>query len=204
MLKDKKMTEQTPQVNEVSAENLLEKVKNIGMLLKNKKYFKAIKEIFILLFAAYKKYIKGRYLEIKGKKVPLIAIIIIALAGSFAVLPSDETAAPADNNSKVAEETTKAADTKEKEDANTYDKDGVKVYGLVKCDNAICGYLENDSENDISRILISVTFNDKSGAVIYEGGAEATAMVAKSRSRFTIPATDEFESFHLTDVTVER
>ena len=43
LLKDKKMTEQTPQVNEVSAENLLEKVQNIGMLLKNKKYFKAIK-----------------------------------------------------------------------------------------------------------------------------------------------------------------
>ena len=75
---------------------------------------------------------------------------------------------------------------------------------MYKCDNAVCGYLENDTDNDIARILISVTFHDKSGAVVYEGGAEATAMVAKSRSRFKILADGEFEYFRLTDVTVEK
>ena len=40
--------------------------------------------------------------------------------------------------------------------------------------------------------------------VVYEGGAEATAMVAKSRSRFKILADGEFEYFRLTDVTVEK
>lgn len=197
------MTEQTPQTDELNPESLLEKAKTVGALVKEKKYFRAVKEIFVLLIAVYKKYIKGKYVSVKGKKVPLIAVILVVLAGGWAAIPSDNTAAVEDK-APVAEEAKKAEDVKEKEDANTYDKDGVKVYGLVKCENAICGYLENDSENDISRILISVTFNDKSGAVIYEGGAEATAMVAKSRSRFQIPADGEFYSFHLTDVTVER
>lgn len=197
------MTEQTPQTDELNPESLLEKAKTVGALVKEKKYFRAVKEIFVLLIAVYKKYIKGKYVSVKGKKVPLIAVILVVLAGGWAAIPSDNAAAVEDK-APVAEEAKKAEDVKEKEDANTYDKDGVKVYGLVKCENAICGYLENDSENDISRILISVTFNDKSGAVIYEGGAEATAMVAKSRSRFQIPADGEFDSFHLTDVTVER
>lgn len=197
------MTEQTPQTDELNPESLLEKAKTVGALVKEKKYFRAVKEIFVLLIAVYKKYIKGKYVSVKGKKVPLIAVILVVLAGGWAAIPSDNTAAVEDK-APVAEEAKKAEDVKEKEDANTYDKDGVKVYGLVKCENAICGYLENDSENDISRILISVTFNDKSGAVIYEGGVEATAMVAKSRSRFQIPTDGEFDSFHLTDVTVER
>lgn len=197
------MTEQTPQTDELNPESLLEKAKTVVALVKEKKYFRAVKEIFVLLIAVYKKYIKGKYVYVKGKKVPLIAVILVVMAGGWAAIPSDNTAAVEDK-APVAEEAKKAEDVKEKEDANTYDKDGVKVYGLVKCENAICGYLENDSENDISRILISVTFNDKSGAVIYEGGVEATAMVAKSRSRFQIPADGEFDSFHLTDVTVER
>ena len=54
------MTEQTPQTDELNPESLLEKAKTVGALVKEKKYFRAVKEIFVLLIAVYKKYIKGK------------------------------------------------------------------------------------------------------------------------------------------------
>lgn len=198
------MTDKTPQFNTEDAESVISGVKTLGTLIKEKKYFRALKEFFVIFYAIYKKHIKGKYIEFKGKKVPMAAVLLVVLAGGFAVAPSGNENADKPTSAQEQTEQKDNSNIKEKEDMNTYNQDGVKVYGLVKCGEAVCGYVENDSDNDISRILISLTFHDKTGAVVYEGGAEATAMVAKSRSRLKITTEGDFDYFVLSDVTVEK
>lgn len=198
------MTDKTPQFNTEDAESVISGVKTLGTLIKEKKYFRALKEFFVVFYAIYKKHIKGKYIEFKGKKVPMAAVLLVVLAGGFAVAPSGNENADKPTSAQEQTEQKNNSNIKEKEDMNTYNQDGVKVYGLVKCGEAVCGYVENDSDNDISRILISLTFHDKTGAVVYEGGAEATAMVAKSRSRLKITTEGDFDYFVLSDVTVEK
>ena len=198
------MTDKTPQFNTEDAESVISGVKTLGTLIKEKKYFRALKEFFVIFYTIYKKHIKGKYIEFKGKKVPMAAVLLVVLAGGFAVAPSGNENADKPTSAQEQTEQKDNSNIKEKEDMNTYNQDGVKVYGLVKCDEAVCGYVENDSDNDISRILISLTFHDKTGAVVYEGGAEATAMVAKSRSRLKITTEGDFDYFVLSDVTVEK
>lgn len=198
------MTDKTPQFNTEDAESVISGVKTLGTLIKEKKYFRALKEFFVVFYAIYKKHIKGKYIEFKGKKVPMAAVLLVVLAGGFAVAPSGNENADKPTSAQEQTEQKDNSNIKEKEDMNTYNQDGVKVYGLVKCGEAVCGYVENDSDNDISRILISLTFHDKTGAVVYEGGAEATAMVAKSRSRLKITTEGDFDYFVLSDVTVEK
>ena len=198
------MTDKTPQFNTEDAESVINDVKTLGTLIKEKKYFRALKEFLVVFYAIYKKHIRGKYIEFKGKKVPMAAVLLVVLAGGFAVVPSGNEKADKPTDAQEQVEQKIDSNVKEKEDKNTYNQDGVKVYGLIKCGEAVCGYVENDSDNDISRILISLTFHDKTGAVIYEGGAEATAMVAKSRSRLKITAEGDFDYFVLSDVTVEK
>lgn len=198
------MTDKTPQFNTEDAESVISGVKTLGTLIKEKKYFRALKEFFVVFYVIYKKHIKGKYIEFKGKKVPMAAVLLVVLAGGFAVAPSGNENADKPTSAQEQTEQKDNSNIKEKEDMNTYNQDGVKVYGLVKCGEAVCGYVENDSDNDISRILISLTFHDKTGAVVYEGGAEATAMVAKSRSRLKITTEGDFDYFVLSDVTVEK
>lgn len=198
------MTDKTPQFNTEDAESVISGVKTLGTLIKDKKYFRALKEFFVVFYTIYKKHIKGKYIEFKGKKVPMAAVLLVVLAGGFAVAPSGNENADKPTSAQEQTEQKDNSNIKEKEDMNTYNQDGVKVYGLVKCGEAVCGYVENDSDNDISRILISLTFHDKTGAVVYEGGAEATAMVAKSRSRLKITTEGDFDYFVLSDVTVEK
>ena len=198
------MTDKTPQFNAEDAESVLNEIKTLGTLIKEKKYFRAVKESFVVFYTIYKKHIKGKYIEFKGKKVPMAVVLLIVLAGGVAVTPSGSENTDKAVAAQEQAEQNSASNIKEKEDMNTYNQDGVKVYGLVKCGEAVCGYVENDSDDDISRILISITFHDKNGAVIYEGGAEATAMVAKSRSRLKIATEGDFDYFVLNDVTVEK
>ncbi|MDO4162044.1 MAG: FxLYD domain-containing protein [Pseudomonadota bacterium] len=196
------MTNETQKDNDsMEPETLLNEAKDTYQAIKEKKYFAATRQIFHLLSHLYKRYLKGKYVPINGKKIPLVLVLAVVLFLGWLAAPSDtETPVNTENSeSKQLEEQIKT-----KEDLNSYNQDGIKVYGMYKCDNAVCGFLENESDNDVARILISVTFHDKGGAVIYEGGAEATAMIAKSRSRFKISSDGDFDYFRLTDVTVEK
>lgn len=195
------MTDKVPQNNNIN-DSLLENAKDLSAALKDRKYFRVFKELFVLFKTIYKNYLKGRYVSVSGKKVPMTAVLVIVLGLVYAVFPSDSSNEQANPEDNIKDEP--ASELKEKEDLNTYNQDGIKVYGLYKCEKAVCGFIENDSDNDVARILVSLTFHDKSGAVVYEGGAEATAMTAKSRSRFKIPTDGEFDYFRLTDVTIEK
>lgn len=195
------MTDKVPQNNNID-DSLLENAKDLSAALKDRKYFRVFKELFVLLKTIYKNYLKGRYVSVSGKNVPMTAVLVIVLGLVYAVFPSNSSNEQANPEDNIKDEP--ASELKEKEDLNTYNQDGIKVYGLYKCEKAVCGFIENDSDNDVARILVSLTFHDKSGAVVYEGGAEATAMTAKSRSRFKIPTDGEFDYFRLTDVTIEK
>ncbi len=196
------MANDTSKNEELQLNSYVNEVKDVILLIKEKKYFQAFKAFLKLFVTFYKMYIKGKYIRVKGKKIPLVAVLVLVLFIGWAAIPSGTVSE--DQQDKSVEDAAQEQSLKEKEDLNTYNQDGVKVYGMYKCEQAVCGFLENSSDNDVARILISVTFHDKTGAVIYEGGAEATAMTAKSRSRFKIAPDGDFDYFRLTDVTVEK
>lgn len=196
------MAEDTSKNEELQLGNCIDEVKNVILLIKEKKYFQAFKAFLKLFVTFYKMYIKGKYIKVKGKKIPLVAVLILVLFIGWAAIPSGSVSEDKQNQSDT--DIVQEQSLQEKEDLNTYNQDGIKVYGMYKCEQAVCGFLENSSDNDVARVLISVTFHDKTGAVIYEGGAEATAMTAKSRSRFKIAPDGDFDYFRLTDVTVEK
>ncbi len=175
--------------------NLIDEGSNILTLIKDKKYFSALKAFIKLSITNYRQHIKGKYVNVKGKRIPVALLLAVLLALGWFAIPSDDNDTQTNNQQ---EETVK------KEALNTFEGNGVKVYGLSKCDNAVCGIMENIGQSNIARIVISMTFHDNVGNVIYEGGAEATSIVAQTRSRFKIPAEGEFEYFTLTDVLVEK
>lgn len=168
-----------------SAEHIMEQVKEHD-------YVNAGKESLSLGKTLYQKFLKGKSVEIKGKKIPLTFILCV-VAGLYAVFPSSNKT-----------DTTNQTQETEKTDPNSYSKDGVKVYNMRKCDNAVCGILENENTTPINRILISLTYHDQTGAVVYEGGAEITDITERSRMQMTIPSEVEFAYFKLIDVTVEK
>lgn len=176
-----------------NAKTVWNSLKNCVRLVREKKYFGAVKETGSLLKLLYDKFLKGKKCNIKGIRVPYTAIAIVAVLAGWAVLPDadvqkDEPAAAA-----------------EKKDANTYNKDDIKVYSLQKCkdDTAVCGLLENGREKAVSHVKISVSFHDSKGSAVYEGGADAQDVAPMSRTKFIIPSSEEFAYFVLDDVTVE-
>ncbi len=196
------MEKDTSKNEELQLNNCLDEIKNVIILIKEKKYFQAAKAFFKLFALFYKAHIKGKYIQVKGKKVPLAAVLVLVLFIGWGLIPLGSVSE--DQQNQADEDSAQEQNLKEKEDLNTYNQDGVKVYGMYKCENAVCGFLENGSDNDVARVLISVTFHDKTGTVVYEGGVEATALTAKSRSRFKITPDGDFDYFRLTDVTVEK
>lgn len=179
-----------------TTEEIISSVKEIIQSIKNKKYFRALKKSASVFRSGYEEYIKGKTLNIAGRQIPRVAVFAVALALGYLAVP---------NSSDHAEQIENKASTEEltQQNENVYDEENVKVYGLYKCENAVCGIIDNSNDKDLARILISITFHDKHGAVVYEGGAEAAGVTALSRSKFKIKSDKEFEYFHLNDVTVE-
>lgn len=191
-------------INEVKkiAESIdKDKVVSLFQLLKEKKYFAFFKACLVSLWGIYGKYIKGKSITIKGKKISLTAIIV-ALIGIYAVLPSGEeknaeNKTPENDGFLVQEQ-----DSVEKT-PNTYDKDGLKIYGFEKCDQGICGLMENSSDKTFDRVIISVTFDDRQRNVVAEGSIDAQNVKPMTRTKLHITSDVEFYSFTLSDVTVE-
>ena len=170
-----------------------EKVVSMFQLLKEKKYFAFGKAFAVMIWGLYGKYLKGKSVTIKGKKIPLTAIIIALFAG-YIMLPSSE-----EKTEPVAEQLPELTVA----DENSYDKDGLKIYGFEKCEQAICGILENNSDKTLGRVVISVTFNDRQKNVLAEGAIDAKDVAPGFKAKLNIPSDVDFYSFTLTDVTVE-
>ena len=93
--------------------------------------------------------------------------------------------------------------TSVEKEPNTYDKDGLKIYGFEKCDQGICGLMENSSDKTFDRVIISVTFDDRQRNVVAEGSIDAQNVKPMTRTKLHITSDVEFHSFSLSDVTVE-
>ena len=183
-------------INEVKniAKNVdKQKVLSMFKLLKERRYFAFLKASLVMLWVLYSNYLKGRFVTIKGKKIPLTAIILVAL-GLYVVLPTSE-----EKNKEQTEQLPELTVP----DENSYDKDGLKIYGFERCSQAICGLMENNSDNTLGRVIISVTFNDRQNNVLAEGAIEANNVAPGYKAKLNIPSDADFYTFKLVDVTVE-
>lgn len=174
----------------IEGKSALQSIKDAVSCAKDKQYKKALKEIYYLFKNLYIKYLKDQYIEFKGKRIPRTAVFVAVVLLLFLILPGG-------NNQKVLpiSNAEKAAQTN-----NLYDKDGIKIYDLVKCDQAACGFLENGTQKSFEKITVFLDFHDARGNVVYEGGINASEIGAMSRIKIKIPSEVEFSYFELKDV----
>lgn len=172
-------------------------LKKVFSLLKERKFFAAFRESFSFLKFFYNEYMKGQYFVIAGKRISrtLAAVLVVVL---YIIWPSGNSKTNNNQSTEIAET---------KNDTNTYDKNGLKVYNLRKCETednvGACGMLENYGENNFERIKIDLTFFKADGTAVYKGGVEATNMEAHTRTEITIPCSEEFAYFKLEGVSTE-
>ena len=176
-----------------------ESFKKIFYLLKERKLFAALKESFGFLRLIYVNHLKGKYITVKGKKIPRTLVAIVALFLIYSAFPSCQQAPSGSQD--IAE----AANVKK--DSNTYDENGLRVYELRKCEteesSGACGLLEDYGENNFSRVTITLAFYSGDGRIVYEGGVEASDVEAHTRSKINIPCPEEFAYFKLKSVNPE-
>lgn len=179
----------TTQTNETT-QSTWEHCKNFCSLLKQKKFWAALREFFNIFKSFYLNHLKGKYLNIGGHKIPMTAILLVVLIGIYYAIHASFGANSASGKSYIAD--------------NTYDKDGLKVYDLKNCSNnmAACGLVENGSEKNYERIRVKLVFYDRPGKPIAVGIADALEMAPRTRVQFQIPCEDEFAYFKLDDVLI--
>ena len=165
-------------------------LKEVVSLLKQKKFGEALREFASFVKAVYVNRIKGKYVSVKGVKIPMLAVVIAALVVFYAILPS--------GNPKGEMPLSEKADIA----TNTYDKNGIRVYDMRKCNYAACGVLENSSDNDYERIRIKVVFHNQTGQAVVRGTADALQVAPRTRVEFDIPCSEEFAYFKLKDVLI--
>lgn len=175
-----------------AAKTTFQSIKSICTDLKDRKFMAAGKECWSCGKNVYTKNLKGKYVEVRGKKIPLTAIVIVILLGLF-MMSSNE-------NPKELPLT----ETASAEQVNVFQQDGVKVYDMRKCDQAACGLLENETNEIISKIAITVTFYNQQGEPIYESMVEANDFQEMARIKFNIPCEEDFSYFKLKDVSVQK
>ena len=173
-----------------TAKTTMTYLKNIFALLKERKYFAALREVLGFCKSVYVNNIKGKYIELKGKKIPMGAVVLVLLAGIYFITPSTMPSGELSLSEKANIE------------PNTYDKNGIRVYNMRKCNYAACGVLENGSENDFERIRIKVIFHNQTGKAVFRGTADALQVAPRTRIEFEIPCSEEFAYFKLKDVVI--
>lgn len=175
-----------------TAKTTFQSIKSILSALKNRKFITAGKECWACGKNVYGKRLKGKYVEVRGKKIPLTAIVVVILLGLY-VMSSGE---------KPKE--MPLTETASREQTNVFNQDGIKVYDMRKCDQAACGLLENETNEPIAKIIITVTFHNPQGNPIYESSVEANDFQEMARIKFNIPCEEDFAYFKLKDVIVQK
>ncbi len=175
----------------------LEHFKNAFKLLIKKQYsasFHALldflKSLFLKLKMLYLTRLKGQYIEIKGKRISKTLLVILAVIFLYLISPMSFLFS---NNTQI--------DTQKTEN-NVYNKDGIKIHSMHKCDFAACGILEYRGTQDLEKVRITVTFYNQTGQPTYEGNAETLQLAPNSRMEFTIPCDEDFGYFKLKEVYI--
>ena len=181
------------------AKTAWESFKKVFVLLKERKFLAAFKESFSFLRLIYVNHLKGKYITIKGKKIPRTLLAVIALLMVYMTFPSCEH--------RLSGEQSISEAAYIKGESNSYDKNGLKIYGLRKCEEegsvGVCGIIENSGNNNFKYVRVTLTFHAADGKTVYEGGIEATDVESHARSKLNIPCSVEFAYFKLTDVVTE-
>lgn len=177
-----------------------ESCKNVFLFLKERQWFAAFKESFNFLKLIYLNHLKGKYIVVKGKKIPRTMIAVLGLFAIYIFLPSNEqtpSAAP-----KPAIEKQKA-----QKDANFFDENGLKVFDLRKCETeesvGACGTIENYGDNILDKLVVSLVFYAPDGTPVYEGSVEASNIQAHTDIKINIPCSVDFAYFKLKEVKPE-
>lgn len=176
------------------ATTVLGSLKRIFALLKAKQYMPAAKEVINFGKVTYVNHMKGKYVTVKGKQIPMTLVVIVAVLGLYII----STSCGSDEVEKVAVTTTAS------KEVNTFEQNGIKIHDMRKCDQAACGVLENTSNDAVARIVIPVNFHNEAGQVVYEGGVEATDVASMTRMKLNIPSEVPFAYFSLGDVQMEK
>jgi len=173
-----------------------ESCKKIFSLLKERKWFSAFKESFTFLKLIYVNHLKGKYIIVKGKKIPRTIVAVLALFVIYIALPSQEE--------RPTGEQPLAEAANVKKDSNIFDKKGIKVYDLRKCETeesvGVCGLIENHGDKNFAKVTVIINFHAPDGTIVYEGGVEASDVEAHTRMKMSAPCTEEFAYFKLKDV----
>ncbi|MBQ9271689.1 MAG: hypothetical protein IJ218_05450 [Alphaproteobacteria bacterium] len=175
----------------------LEHFKNIFKMLFKKQYsasFRSLSEflkaLFLKLKMLYLIHLKGQYVEIKGKRIPKTLLAVLAVIFLYLISPMSFLFS---NNTQI--------DTQKTEN-NVYNKDGIRIHSMRKCDFAACGVLEYRGTQDLEKVRITVTFYNQAGQPTYEGNAETLQLAPNSRMEFTIPCDEDFGYFKLKEVYI--
>lgn len=176
-----------------------ESCKKIFSLLKERKWFSAFKESFTFLKLIYVNHLKGKYIIVKGKKIPRTIVAVLALFIIYIALPSQEE--------RPTGEQPLAEAANVKKDSNIFDKNGLKVYDLRKCETeesvGVCGLIEDYGDKNFAKVTVIINFYTSDGRIVYEGGVEATDVEAHTRMKINAPCSEEFAYFKLKDVKLE-
>ncbi|MBR3501563.1 MAG: FxLYD domain-containing protein [Alphaproteobacteria bacterium] len=184
--------------------NAIKEVKELAGLIKDKNYGDASRKAAGLSKALYDKHLKGKYVEVRGKKIPLTAVVVAGVFLFFYIIwPSSEPVKPAPAPKAEVTQIAPKAETP-KADENTYDKDGLKISELSKCEQGVCGKVENSGENTFKSVVISISFFDDKGELIYEGGVEAADVAPNTKMNLNIPTEGEFATFKLKEVNATK
>lgn len=174
--------------------------KKVFVLLKERKWFGALKESFVFLKLIYINHLKGKYIIVKGKKIPRTLVAVLALFIIYIALPSQEE--------RLTGELPLSEAANIKNDSNIFDKNGLKVYDLRKCESeesiGVCGFIENHGNKNFAKVTVTINFHGPDGTIVYEGGVEATDVEAHTRMKMNAPCTEEFAYFKLKDVKLEQ
>lgn len=170
-----------------TTESVIEHCKNAFGLLKQGKVLPAIREVFGILKAIYVNHLKGKYIEVKGKKIPLTGIVIAIFLVLYCLFsaPAPE---PESGRAWIAN--------------NSYDRDGLRVYGIKKCDSSACGTIENTSDKNFDHIRIHLTFHNQTGEAVAEGTADAMSIAPNTNAKFEIPCEEDFAYAKMDDILI--
>jgi hypothetical protein len=169
------------------AKSTLDYCKSVVSLLKERKFFAAIRETFGLFKAGYVNHLKGKYVEVKGHKIPMTGILVVALLILYCLF-SGPAGDPTSGKAWIAD--------------NIYDRDGLRISGIKKCDSSACGTIENNSERKFNHIRVHLVFRNQAGQDIAEGTANALKVAPGSSATFEIPCEEDFAYAILDDVLI--
>jgi hypothetical protein len=179
------------------AQTVYKNVKHVFLLIKDRKYWVATKETFNMTKGIYTNHIKGRFISVKGKRIPLAAVLAAIVLFLYIIYPSGEKAVPAPEPVKPS-----ISEVEMLAQMNYYNQDGIIIDKMHKCQDAVCGVLENTSDEEIAEVTIPVAFFNREGILVYEGRIKATNVPSNEPKKFQISAEIPFDFFKLGVVIV--